>query len=72
MAVLPIVCEEFLALDLREPRSSSPFRKRIGGFWRLSQRERSDLFDRLGEGELFAGSVVEFGGDPVEVDGAVD
>jgi hypothetical protein len=32
----------------------------------------SDLFDRLREAQAFAGSVVEFGGEPVEVGGAVD
>ncbi len=42
-------------------------RKPIGGFWRLLQQEIRDLFDRLGEGEAFAGSVVELVGDGVEL-----
>jgi hypothetical protein len=36
------------------------------------QQERSDLLDRLGEAEALAGPVVEFGGDPVQVGGAVE
>jgi hypothetical protein len=36
-----------------------------------SQKQVSDLFDRFAESEPFAGPVVEFGGDPVEVVGAV-
>src|SRR5215216_6485888 len=37
-----------------------------------SQKQVSDLFDRFAESEPFAGPVVEFGGDPVEVLSAVD
>ena len=33
--------------DVRVSRLS---RKRIGGFWRSTQQERSDLFDRFAEG----------------------
>src|ERR1035438_10189054 len=47
-------------------------RSRIGGFWRLSQQEGSDLLDRLGEVQSFAGSVVELAGYPVKVHRAVD
>jgi hypothetical protein len=43
------------------PRYPSDVRRGSGGFWRLLQQEGSDLLDRLGEGESFAGSVVEFG-----------
>ena len=32
-----------------------------------SQKEVSDLFDRFAESEQFAGTVVEFGGDPVQL-----
>jgi hypothetical protein len=44
----------------------------VGGFWRLSQPEGSDLLDRLGERQSFAGAVVELGRDPLEVHRAVD
>jgi hypothetical protein len=37
-----------------------------------SQKQVSDLFDWFAESEPFAGPVVEFGGDPVEVLCAVD
>jgi hypothetical protein len=42
-------------------------RKAIGGFWRSLQQEVGELFDRLGEVEPLAGSVVELVGDGVEV-----
>ncbi len=57
--------------DRGDPRRDA-FRFGIGGFWRLSQQEGCDLLDGLRERESFAGSVVEFGGYPVEVDGVVD
>jgi len=47
-------------------------RLRIGGFERLSQQELSEAFRGLVEPEAFAGSVVEFVGDAVEVEFAVD
>jgi hypothetical protein len=37
-----------------------------------SQQQVSDLFDRFAESEPFAGPVVEFGGNPVEVLSAVE
>ena len=39
----------------------------VGGFWRLLQHELCDLFCGRGEGEAFAGSVVELVGDGVQV-----
>jgi hypothetical protein len=45
---------------------TSVSRKGIGGSWRSLQQELCDLFGGLGEGQAFAGSVVEFVGDGVE------
>jgi hypothetical protein len=47
-------------------------RERLSGMISRSQQQVSDLFDRFAESEPFAGPVVEFGGDPVEVLSAVD
>jgi hypothetical protein len=47
------------------------FRKPIGGFWRSSQQDVADEFDRLLERYTFAGSIIEFLGDPVEIFAAV-